>query len=168
LGTGKPSSIPLQVQHGEAGPLKELAAGFQHTCAVNEDLRIYCWGRNDYGQLGRGTSSNFDNDIREVDGEFSTVTAKGMRTCALDLKGQAYCWGQESAGKMEVEGLKRLSTVPTKIDHEMLYRRISTGYLHTCAVTPTGLTDCWGRNTSGEVGIGSTESPILYPRPVRW
>jgi alpha-tubulin suppressor-like RCC1 family protein len=78
-----------------------VAAGYGHTCAVAEGGTAYCWGENDYGQLGNGTTQRQDlpttlaGDVR-----FATISASSFHACGLGAEGTLYCWGSNEHGQL--------------------------------------------------------------------
>lgn len=96
IGVGKDTSTttPLIV----AGELfwSQVTAGREHTCGLTVDGFAYCWGTNDAGQLGLGsTSRNYSNAPLPVAGNrvFVALDAGGDQTCGLTTQGNVYCWG---------------------------------------------------------------------------
>src|SRR5262245_19655600 len=80
-----------------------ISAGGGHSCAVRKDGKVWCWGRNDEGQLGNGTADDSDlpvpvDDVSLV--KATQVGAGGGFSCALDDTGQAWCWGLNSSGQL--------------------------------------------------------------------
>ena len=80
----------------------QIVAGSEHTCALISDGSVKCWGRNDYGQLGQGNSSqqgHQSNDMgdylafTDLDGVAIKLAAGSHHTCALMDTGEVKCWG---------------------------------------------------------------------------
>ena len=110
---GAPSLIPGVVEGGLT--FTALSAGIRHTCGLVSDGALYCWGRNDYGQLGDGTTSDRLLPTRVSGGiSFSSVSAGGRHTCGQSTDGIAYCWGWNTAGALG-NGLTINSTVPMRV-----------------------------------------------------
>ena len=79
-----------------------------HVCAINSDNELFCWGENEYGQIGNGEHgdiystlpSNYDMATAptKIDGEFTAVSPGYNFTCALSADKKVYCWGYSSLG----------------------------------------------------------------------
>jgi alpha-tubulin suppressor-like RCC1 family protein len=81
-----------------AVPGRKFAA--DHTCAVGNDRRLYCWGRNDFGQVGDGTTTDRSSPVPVAAGavpdgvHLIQISAGAFHTCALGSDRRAYCWGE--------------------------------------------------------------------------
>ncbi len=105
LGEGGTATVYLAEdrKHNHRVALKVLKAGAHHACAVRSDGEGYCWGRNDYGQVGDSSSSGPAWRSRVMDGHsLASVNAGegGEHTCALTNAGEAYCWGRNNYGQL--------------------------------------------------------------------
>src|SRR5207302_495521 len=82
-----------------------ISSGSQGGCALSTTKSVYCWGRNDRGQLGNGTRDRWDANIaidREMtaiasNDQFRSVHAMGDQRCAIRIDGAAVCWGSGTA-----------------------------------------------------------------------
>jgi alpha-tubulin suppressor-like RCC1 family protein len=78
-----------------------IAGGLEHTCGVTTGGSAYCWGDNDHGQLGDGTTVDRTTPVPVANGlSFASLTAGGGHTCGLTTAGTAYCWGYNFAGQL--------------------------------------------------------------------
>jgi alpha-tubulin suppressor-like RCC1 family protein len=69
-------------------------APVSHTCGVTVQQDIYCWGDNQYGQLGNGTQTSSPTPTKiSSDLKFRSVTTGQLYTCAVTVAGAGYCWG---------------------------------------------------------------------------
>ena len=134
-----------------------LATGGSHTCAITQDGQAHCWGANDSGQLGDGTTDQRTKPVtvKGLDGVTALATG-GSHTCAITQDGQAHCWGANYSGQLGdgTSGDDRINpvTVPSLTNVTAL----TTGGAHSCALTHDGHVRCWGNNTSGQLGDGTT------------
>jgi len=152
----------------------EIAAGGSHTCAV-VDVGItlgtvQCWGKNESGQLGIGTSADSNIPVN-VNGlsVAKSVAAGGNHTCALLADGAVKCWGKNGSGQLGT-GTSVDSTSPVGVSgidgNTVMAVAISAGENHTCAIVDIGETlggvRCWGDNSSGQLG-NATTTPSNMP-----
>ncbi|MDP9177261.1 MAG: Ig-like domain-containing protein [Gemmatimonadota bacterium] len=167
LGNNSTIASPLPVIVATSVRFASIDAGLDHTCGVAHDGSVYCWGRNDRGQLGDGTSSARLLPAKVV-GElsFQLVTAGGYtrgHTCGVTVAGDAYCWGDNENGQLGI-GNADLSAhpLPAQVSSGLKFLSLSAGLgSHTCGRAAAGSTHCWGANTFGALGNGSTtDSPV--------
>lgn len=164
LGDGEPVTSFGYVTLG--GPATRIAAGGDHTCAILQGGALRCWGRNNFGQLGRGNTANIGDDetvfsAGNVDlGPGVTVkdlALGGFHTCALLTTGAVRCWGRNDFGQLgygntttlgdnePINNLQDVSLTGT-------VRKIVAGDFHTCALTFAGTLRCWGNGSNGQLG----------------
>jgi uncharacterized protein YjdB len=147
-----------------------IDAGAQHTCALTGSGSAYCWGRNDRGQLGDGTTTSRSVPVA-VTGSLSLrmIAAGGFdvgQTCALTNAGDAYCWGNNERGQLGL-GTSDVAAhaAPAPVSGGLTFTVLTAGLgRHTCALTATGAAYCWGENSFGALGDGSsTDRPVPTP-----
>jgi alpha-tubulin suppressor-like RCC1 family protein len=135
-----------------------VAAGYDHSCAITVAGPTVCWGLNEYGQVGDGTTTNRATPVTVADGHaFAAITAGLRHTCALDTSGAAWCWGDNTYGELG-DGTNNGSGVPVAVAGGLQFAYLKAGELSTCGVTATGAAYCWGDNEYGQLGDGSTTS----------
>jgi alpha-tubulin suppressor-like RCC1 family protein len=135
---------------------RQVSAGFTQTCGVAyADRLAYCWGDNDHGQLGDGTTATRLRPTRVAGGRhFHQVSTETWHTCGVTTDGDAYCWGYNYSGQLgdSTQVLRRLR--PTRVVGTRKYRQVDVGSSHTCAVSITDRAFCWGNGRFGAIGNG--------------
>lgn len=159
---------PVPVEDDAA--YEEVAAGFTHTCATRTDREAYCWGINFGWQFGNGTDVDSEVPVPMSGGySYSALAAGEYHTCGLErVDGRAYCAGSGAAAGV---GGFYLRPTPTEVPGGLSFADITAGRSHTCATVPGDTVYCWGVNSNGELGNGTTSSsatpaPVLGP-PLR-
>ncbi len=169
-----PSDLP---QKSEFAPVaaglkaRQITAGAAHTCAIGVGGKIYCWGANDRGQLGVPSSSEYITTPTLVsafaDRTAVLIAAGAQHTCATfeDNSNEVSCWGDNVEFQLGSEaGGGELG--PIKIALADAVTQLTAGGTHTCVIVEKdGNVLCWGGNSSGELGDGTTERRAA-PTPV--
>lgn len=137
---------------GELGPggdhlvFVRLSAGTGYTCALTVDGTPYCWGANDKGQLGDGTTTDRARPAKvSTSLRFTTITSGPTHSCALTGDGSAYCWGTNEFGKLGSGTSGTGTMTPTLINGNLKFVSIAAGLNNTCATTNQSQVYCWGQ-----------------------
>ena len=159
LGNGATThyTVPIAV-NGTSGGVSTIALGRGYTCVLNTAGGAQCRGRNDYGQLGDGTTASRYTaaDVSGLTTGVSAISAGSDHACALTVAGGVKCWGDNSHGQLG-DGTTTEQHIPVSVSGLASgIKAISTGGYHTCALTTAGGVKCWGRNSSGQLGDGTT------------
>lgn len=152
-------SVPRAVDQGSEAYV-QISAGGLFSCALSTDHDAYCWGQNQFGQIGIGTPQTplvLTPELVQGGQKFTSLSVGGVHVCGLVADGQAWCWGRPGDGQLGngVSG-DTPQPVPDSVHGGIRFRQISAGTWHTCAVTSSGEAYCWGQNVRGELGDGTT------------
>lgn len=134
------------------------------SCAVGDDKRLYCSGGQGVGQLGDGLTTVGSTTPKEVVGSYTDwalLDTSQAAACAVRESGEAYCWGDNSTGKLG-NGTTTNASVPTLISGGFTnWVYVDSGVNHSCGLRANGTAYCWGENTDGEVGDGTTTQRLV-------
>lgn len=159
------SNTPVNVS-GSPDEIGLLSSGGYHSCVSSPVKGVTCWGANDLGQLGDGTTDD-RHDLVGVSGlteEIIGLSAGGYHTCVLSSAGGVKCWGENQYGQLGIgsmSGPEICDRIPCRtlpMDVSGLdggASSVSAGLRHTCALVPGGGIKCWGRNAHGQLGDGT-------------
>jgi alpha-tubulin suppressor-like RCC1 family protein len=139
------------------------------TCALKREGTLWCWGNNEYGQLGTGDRENRSTPtwVEALGSDVHAASLGSAFGCARKKDNSLWCWGANESGQLGT-GDTEPRMLPEQIDPDGLgreVRRISAGGAHTCARKNDGNLYCWGANSQGQLGTNDT-NPRLTPTPV--
>jgi len=166
----QPTSVNLNSRFAD------VSVGYTYQCGVDQARIGHCWGGSTYKQSGpQPDGSNLPP--LPVNTAFQTISASADHTCGLSVSGDVYCWGAHTTGQLgapATDGCRtRFLTAPcraepVKVQSTSKFLAVSVGAAypyttdlnptsHTCAITTDLTILCWGWNSSGQLGNGSTE-----------
>jgi alpha-tubulin suppressor-like RCC1 family protein len=164
VGDRAPRDRPVRVDPNADWQL--VAAGAVSTCGSRRSAGVWCWGDNSQRQLG------FDDAVRRMvptrlDWAVSLVSMQGDfgTVCGASANGALHCWGDNDEGQLAQNdpfpgpGVDRSAAV--EVPGITAPRSIGTSQGSTCAIDAAGRLFCWGRNSNGEVGIGTIDPAQL-------
>jgi len=169
--SGPLCTTPLPVD--DPGYFETVSVNIDHACGVTSEGAGYCWGRGDWGQLGNGEPTFSWVPLPVVGGlEFVQISAGFDHTCGVTGDSRAYCWGENHDGELGVDpdsvdcGLSYpCSAEPVAVSRGLAFAYVGAGDEHSCGLTTSGAAYCWGRNSDGELGDGTTSGSSV-PVPV--
>ena len=181
LGHGAPTRSDRAVRVKDAYglvPLNgvvQISAGGFHTCAIQYNGAVMCWGRGAIGQLGNDGTDDSDHPVYTLDSNnerlknITQLSSGRYHTCALESGGKVYCWGNGSGGRLGNHRDDNSMIAQQVLGEDNLafsdVDQISSGDAHTCALATNGEVFCWGIGGGGRLGQGSSLNS-LYATPV--
>ncbi|MDB4956246.1 MAG: repeat-containing protein [Myxococcales bacterium] len=174
--------------HSNPSPVGEnvtLRAGSHHSCLVKSDGSVWCWGRNQYGELGVPKSTDTSHPVQAQFQDAIAVSPGMQSTCGIKSDSTGWCWGRIIDGsfiptpnalpngdnlvQLELaEGglcaLKSDSSVwcwsragsPSQLTAMQVIAKDATQVTFDCALMRDGTVQCWGPNNHGQLGDGTT------------
>lgn len=173
IGHGVARDEPRPVPAVGGHTFTNLHSFFFRTCGVDDQGRVYCWGRGGAAQVGDPsfepeecsgqTCATRPHPVRS-DTRFQAVSVGRLHTCALSSDGSVYCWGEGADGQIGTGTLDDVFT-PAEVLPGVQFVAVTTGRNHSCALTVDGRALCWGDNKDGQLGDGS-RTPRTLPTDV--
>jgi alpha-tubulin suppressor-like RCC1 family protein len=162
----------LAVARGDGNPANSLN---NHLCALLSDGTVKCWGDNTYGQLGDGTKTSSSTAVAVLGLNGATaVAAGGGHSCAALSGGTVKCWGLNSSGQLgngtttgQDGGAGGTWDTPVAVSGLSGATAVVAGGVHSCALLSDHTMMCWGANSTGQLGNGTTASSST-PVAVAW
>ncbi len=147
----------------------KLSGSGDQFCALDKNGEVFCWGRNNQGQLGLGHKTNTTIATKVILGASAIDVSVGFfHSCAVLNTGKGMCWGYNGKNTNKPKGDGRLgdtevtsvnSTLPLEVKAiSGKLKKIFTSYDSTCAMREDNTVGCWGVNRFGVFGNGNTTS----------
>ena len=176
-----PSQSTTPVRVASARTYTQVAAGFVHTCALAANGAAYCWGSNEYSQLGSSLATDScggrpcsKTPIAVRGGHAFTFLAAGwVHNCGIASDTRTFCWGGGAIERQGYLGDGTLSSsdTPVAVVADSAFKSVTIGDGHSCALTASGMAFCWGQNAWGQLGDGTQTdraSPVVVSTDVRF
>jgi hypothetical protein len=138
---------------GEVRAMARIEAGISHSLAIKPDGSLWGWGRNDFGQLGDGTTKNRLTPVR-IMGGVAAVMAGRTHSAALTTNGTLWVWGDNASGQLG-DGTTTRHLKPVRIMDGVA--AVAGGVFHTLALKNNGELWAWG-------GISGPRSGMARPK----
>ncbi len=168
-GTGADRATPVDVSGLTSGVGQVSAGGSDslggHTCALTTGGGVKCWGRNDFGQLGNGTTTgtNTPVDVTNLTSGAASVAAGRYHSCARTSSNSVKCWGWNIGGQLGDGTFNSSSTPVDVINKTGIAAQLSVGGVHSCVATTANGARCWGFNNVGQLGNGTAGGTSNQP-----
>ncbi len=163
-GTNENRFEPVTVLGLPAG-IKAVSAGGYHTCALTKNNGVMCWGDNGSGELGNGTHDNAlsPNYVTGLTSGVKSINAGYGVTCALTTSGAVKCWGDNGYGYVGNGTSNVEELTPQNVLLPSGKNTALSTNSNSCAIHKGGALYCWGINTTGELGNGTTDVSSNIP-----
>ena len=171
--TNLSSSTPVAVSLPSGTTVIAIAGGGAHSLGLTSTGQVLAWGRNYYGQLGNGTTtdSNIPVAVTLPSGTIVTAIAGGgAHSLALTSTGQVLAWGFGQDGELgNGSYISNGTPVQVSLPSGTTATAIAGGGSHSLALTSSGQVLAWGDNTYGQLGNGTnvydTSTPVAVSLP---
>jgi alpha-tubulin suppressor-like RCC1 family protein len=146
----------------------QVSVGSNHQCATQNNGDLYCWGADNFGQLGNGsfkTQTQIAPDkITDAGQDWRQVSAGDKRTCAITNTGTLWCWGATEHGALGLgTTFGTILNQPWKVGDTNTWVSVSVGNEHACGVHMDGSLWCWGNQANGRLGNGLSSGDAKVP-----
>lgn len=137
-----------------------ISAGYYHTCGVDASGHAFCWGHRG-NRVGTGATEHSSEPLPVLGGNtFASISAARNHTCGVTSSGEALCWGDNPSGQVGDGSAGEGRAEPTLVLAEAGFADVQGAGMseYTCGIDHRQRAFCWGGNTEGRLGDGSTES----------
>lgn len=144
-------------------PVAQIVGGYHHTCSVSDAGKVACWGNNNWGAFGVGTTTSSPEPIAisSMGWGAASMSLGYYHSCAVTSNAGLKCWGYNGNGQL---GIGNTNSQYSPVDVAGVTTpilQVVTGAEHTCALTTAGGVKCWGWNGYGQLGDGTTTNRTL-------
>jgi alpha-tubulin suppressor-like RCC1 family protein/pimeloyl-ACP methyl ester carboxylesterase len=139
----------------------DVFAGAFHACGITSQKKVRCWGDNRLNQIGSGSLGGGETaptDIAGLPSDIVSGTGGYTHSCARATNGDAWCWGWNDKGESGVSNATNPVVPPVRVGDTGAYVELAAGGTMSCGVRANGQVDCWGSNSAGQLGLGTSDS----------
>ena len=146
----------------------QVSAGDKHTCAISNTNKLFCWGSNEYKQLGCDVATNIHTptQVTQFNSDSEIVSCGTDHTCGVK-SGNIFCWGNNDLGQLGTGQVSDQEQEPQELGFPTLVQKLSAGFKFTCMVSD-GVPYCWGDNAEGKLGNDGQTGSYNTPQEVSW
>jgi len=160
LGNGSTVESLLPTPIASLTDIVQVVAASRFSCALERSGQVHCWGANTLGQLGTGSPNAAPNPSPAVTAlsDAIAIWVGYEHACAVRRSGVVACWGAAGNGQVGSGAVPDDASIPkpTAVVGVTGALEVSTGGDHSCTTTTSGAVLCWGANTLGQLGNGTT------------
>ncbi|MDF2692631.1 MAG: repeat domain protein [Labilithrix sp.] len=161
LGIGSTTESLAPTKLNALSEIAQVAAAARFSCARQTSGRVYCWGNNEFGQLGNGSPTTAPNPSPLVVpsvGDAVFIWTGIEHACAVRKTGAVACWGAAGEGQLGKGAVAANTSIATPVAVVGLPDAVAvwTGGTRSCSIVGDGRAFCWGQNSTGQLGNGTT------------
>ncbi len=158
----------LMVSAYGIGGLYALSPPFSYICAIDIEGHLYCWGNNIYATLGTGDFEDRYLPTQIGSATWIWISLNWDRVCGVQEDSSAWCWGFNGSTLMELGtgSQETYVTFPEKVQGDIKWQMVSTGYRFSCGIDTDSHLYCWGYDGSGRTGVGKYDGETTMPTMV--
>ncbi len=159
--------IPIRIENADNSGWKEISTYKYHTCGIDDNGFIWCWGDNYKGETGWTKRDIIPTPTKVAYSNWIDVQTGLEVTCALNKDGDLYCWGSNSIGILANDTIST-SNMPILVNNadRTKWKKFSLRYQHICGIDENNNLWCWGENQFGQSGVSPTINPVRSPTKV--
>jgi len=154
---------PVEAPSGIAFQSLSVSKVEDVTCGIATTGAAYCWGENDHGQLGDGTTTSHPAPTLVAGGlTFKSIAVGDAHVCGVTTGASLYCWGFSANGAFG-DGSVGQHLTPTPGAPGLSFQTVVAGSDFSCGLTTAGSAYCWGLGNNGQLGDGNgrtSRSPV--------
>ena len=144
-----------------------VTVGGRHACSLQQDATVRCWGGNDYGEVGMGTTTQvYSTPVNPGLTGVGQISAGDGYTCAVLQTGSIFCWGLNDYGQLG-DGSTTQRNSPTKVVGITNAVSVAVGRYHSCAILADSSVSCWGYNKYNQLGTTVSWGAEVNPYPAQ-
>ena len=150
------ATLPVRVA---GGSWREVMAGYGETCALQSTADLWCWGNNGSGQLGNGTAkagSSIGIPLQVPGVGWTSASVGEYHVVGVQLDGSLWTWGDNSSDQLGDPTAPSAGRASPGQVGAAQWLAVSSGSLHSCAIAADRTLWCWGNNSNGQIGDGTT------------
>ncbi len=167
LGLGNTGGVDILSPNQVAlvNDVAQLFVGYHHTCIIDVVSKVFCMGRNDFGQLGLNNKDEVFTPTEVTTNGATQIVFGAGHMCLLDVLSKLWCVGYNNYGQLGLDDdIDRDSLTQVSLGNRYAVQ-VAAGLLHTCILDDLSNLWCWGWNVYGQLGVGDNTNRYT-PTPV--